>query len=288
MGNRGYDESALVVYAQVGQAKANHRVENDTGFLRPKSFTLPSKVVYLGDVATHALAYLENPETPHFSEPPQFNEQKWKFETQSGGLGLTISSTSYWGFGLFNSGYLNRIVLKGSPQSYARLLFDLSASLGHRPWEFFHSSAARKYLAKEGAGVSLESNEESWKKAFETARSVFDEQIFMVEEQGKAVQKRMKNRLGSEDWNAMQAEKAIQHADYDLEVARGALADGNAPGFERALARAEAYFIEADPDGSRSYSASDVYEIPQGQILDIGTSEAEISFVDLTSNDEEE
>ena len=288
MGNRGYDESALVVYAQVGQAKANHRVENDTGFLRPKSFTLPSKVVYLGDVATHALAYLENPETPHFSEPPQFNEQKWKFETQSGGLGLTISSTSYWGFGLFNSGYLNRIVLKGSPQSYARLLFDLSASLGHRPWEFFHSSAARKYLAKEGAGVSLESNEESWNKAFETARSVFDEQIFMVEEQGKAVQKRMKNRLGSEDWNAMQAEKAIQHADYDLEVARGALADGNAPGFERALARAEAYFIEADPDGSRSYSASDMYEIPQGQILDIGTSEAEISFVDLTSNDEEE
>ena len=288
MGNRGYDESALVVYAQVGQAKANHRVENDTGFLRPKSFTLPSKVVYLGDVATHALAYLENPETPHFSEPPQFNEQKWKFETQSGGLGLTISSTSYWGFGLFNSGYLNRIVLKGSPQSYARLLFDLSASLGHRPWEFFHSSAARKYLAKEGAGVSLESNEESWKKAFETARSVFDEQIFMVEEQGKAVQKRMKNRLGSEDWNAMQAEKAIEHADYDLEVARGALADGNAPGFERALARAEAYFIEADPDGSRSYSASDVYEIPQGQILDIGTSEAKISFVDLTSNDEEE
>ena len=92
MSNRGYDGSALVVYAQVGQAKANHRVENDTGFLRPKSFALPSKVVYLGDVATHALAYLENPETPHFSEPPQFNEQKWKFETQSGGLRLTISS----------------------------------------------------------------------------------------------------------------------------------------------------------------------------------------------------
>ena len=167
MSNRGYDGSALVVYAQVGQAKANHRVENDTGFLRPKSFALPSKVVYLGDVATHALAYLEHPETPHFSEPPQFNEQKWKFETQSGGLGLTISSVSYWGFGLFNSGYLNRIILKGSPQSYARLLFDLSASLGHRPWEFFPTSAARKYLAKQEGGVSLESNEEAWKKTFE-------------------------------------------------------------------------------------------------------------------------
>ena len=288
MSNRGYDGSTLVVYAQVGQAKANHRVENDTGFLRPKSFALPSKVVYLGDVATHALAYLENPETPHFSEPPQFNEQKWKFETQSGGLGLAISSTSYWGFGLFNSGYLNRIVLKGSPQSYARLLFDLSASLGHRPWEFFHTSAARKYLAKEEGGVSLESNEEAWKKAFETARAVFDEQIFMVEEQGKAVQKRMKKRPDSEHWNAKQAEMAIEHADYDLEVARGALADGNAPGFERAVARAEAYFIEADPDGVSSYSARDMYEIPQGQILDLETTEAEISFVDLTSNEEEE
>ena len=288
MSNRGYDGSTLVVYAQVGQAKANHRVGNDTGFLRPKSFALPSKVVYLGDVATHALAYLEHPETPHFSEPPQFNEQKWKFETQSGGLGLTISSVSYWGFGLFNSGYLNRIVLKGSPQSYARLLFDLSASLGHRPWEFFHTSAARKFLTKEDGGVSLESNEDAWKKAFETARAVFDEQIFMVEEQGKAVQKRMKKRPDSEHWNAKQAEMAIEHADYDLEVARGALADGNAPGFERAVARAEAYFIEADPDGVSSYSARDMYEIPQGQILDLETTEAEISFVDLTSNEEEE
>ena len=288
MSNRGYDGSTLIVYAQVGQAKANHRVENDTGFLRPKSFALPSKVVYLGDVATHALAYLEHPETPHFSEPPQFNEQKWKFETQSGGLGLTISSASYWGFGLFNSGYLNRIILKGSPQSYARLLFDLSASLGHRPWEFFHTSAARKYLAKEEGGVSLESNEDAWKKAFETAHAVFDEQIFMVEEQGKAVQKRMKKRPDSEHWNAKQAEMAIEHADYDLEVARGALADGNAPGFERAMARAEAYFIEADPDGVSSYSARDLYEIPQGQILDLETTEAEISFVDLTSNEEEE
>ena len=70
--------------------------------------------------------------------------------------------------------------------------------------------------------------------------------------------------------------------------ADGALADGNAPGFERAMARAEAYFIEADPDGVSSYSARDLYEIPQGQILDLETTEAEISFVDLTSNEEEE
>ena len=55
-----------------------------------------------------------------------------------------------------------------------------------------------------------------------------------------------------------QAEKSIEHADYDLEVARGALADGNAPGFERAVARAEAYFIEADPEATDAFSIGDV------------------------------
>ena len=287
MGNRG-GESVLVVYAQVGHAKANHRVENDTNYLRPKSFRLPSKVVYLGDVATNTLAYLDHPETPHFSKPPKFNEQKWTFKTQSGGLQLIISSDSYWGLGLFNSGYLNRIELKGSPESYARLLFDLSASLGHRPWEFFHSSSALKYLSKQDGGVSLKTNELAWKGAIETARSIFDEQIFMVEEQGKVVQKRIKSTSDSKNWTAEQAKRSIESAQYDLEVAKGALADGNAPGFERAIARAEAYFIEADPEGSSVHSTENLYETPQGKILDQESIDEEISFVDLTSNHEEE
>ena len=287
MGNGG-GESVLVVYAQVGQAKANHRVENDTNFLRPKSFHLPSKVVYLGDVATNALAYLDHPETPHFSEPPKFNEQKWTFMTQSGGLNLTISSDSYWGFGLFNSGYLNRIELTGSPELYARLLFDLSASLGHRPWEFFHSSSASKYLSKQEGDFSLKLNEQAWKAAMETARSVFDEHIFMVEEQGGLVQKRIKATSDSTHWTIEQAEKHIESALYDLEVAKGALADGNAPGFERAIARAEAYFIEADPEGGAVHSGESLYEHPQGRILDQEAIDEEISLVDLTSNHEEE
>jgi hypothetical protein len=244
--------------------------------------------VYLGDVATNTLAYLDHPETPHFSKPPKFNEQKWTFKTQSGGLQLIISSDSYWGLGLFNSGYLNRIELKGSPESYARLLFDLSASLGHRPWEFFHSSSALKYLSKQDGGVSLKTNELAWKGAIETARSIFDEQIFMVEEQGKVVQKRIKSTSDSKNWTAEQAKRSIESAQYDLEVAKGALADGNAPGFERAIARAEAYFIEADPEGSAVHSTENLYETPQGKILDQESIDEEISFVDLTSNHEEE
>ena len=81
MGNYATDRCTVVVYAQVGKANAGHRVQNETRLLRPKSFNLPSKVVYLGDVATHILAHLEHPETPLFTQPPKFNEQKWAFET---------------------------------------------------------------------------------------------------------------------------------------------------------------------------------------------------------------
>lgn len=288
MGKLDTSGNTIVVYAQVGKAKANHRVELDTGFLRPKSFTLPSKIVYLGDVATHVLAHLEHPETPVFSEQPNFNEQRWSFLTQSGELRVAVSSRSYWGLGLFNSGYLNRIELEGSPASYARLMYDLSASLSHRPWEFSHSSAANRFLSKQTGEVSLKSNEVAWKKGLEMARAVFDEQLFALEEQGKAVEKRLNQAREGDANENEQAMLSIDSAHYDLDIARGALADGNAPAFERALARAEAYFIEADPANDNGTSEGFEDEVPQGHVLTYDGAEEEIAFVDLTANGEEE
>ena len=288
MGKHDTSGNTIVVYAQVGKAKANHRVELDTGFLRPKSFTLPSKIVYLGDVATHVLAHLEHPETPVFSEPPNFNEQRWSFLTQSGELRVAVSSRSYWGLGLFNSGYLNRIELEGSPASYARLMYDLSASLPHRPWEFSHSSAANRFLSKQTGEVSLKSNEVAWKKGLEMARAVFDEQLFALEEQGKAVEKRLNQAREGDVNENEQALLSIDSAHYDLDIARGALADGNAPAFERALARAEAYFIEAEPANDDGTSAGFEDGVPQGHVLTYDGAEEEITFVDLTVNGEEE
>ncbi|MDG1555658.1 MAG: hypothetical protein P8R00_05350 [Candidatus Poseidoniaceae archaeon] len=288
MGKLDTSGNTIVVYAQVGKAKANHRVELDTGFLRPKSFTLPSKIVYLGDVATHVLAHLEHPETPVFSEQPNFNEQRWSFLTQSGELRVAVSSRSYWGLGLFNSGYLNRIELEGSPASYARLMYDLSASLSHRPWEFSHSSAANRFLSKQTGEVSLKSNEVAWKKGLEIARAVFDEQLFALEEQGKAVEKRLNQAREGDANENEQAMLSIDSAHYDLDIARGALADGNAPAFERALARAEAYFIEADPANDNGTSEGFEDEVPQGHVLTYDGAEEEIAFVDLTANGEEE
>ena len=69
-------------------------------------------------------------------------------------------------------------------------------------------------------------------------------------------------------------------------MAKGALADGNAPGFERAIARAEAYFIEADPEGGTVQSGEGLYEHPQGQILDQEAIDEEIS--DQRSSNQEE
>ena len=288
MGKHDTSGNTIVVYAQVGKARANHRVELDTGFLRPKSFTLPSKIVYLGDVATHLLAHLEHPETPVFSEPPNFNEQRWSFLTQSGELRVAVSSRSYWGLGLFNSGYLNRIELEGSPASYARLMYDLSASLSHRPWEFSHSTAATRFLSKQTGEVSLKSNEVVWKEGLDMARAVFDERLFALEEQGKAVEKRLNQAPEGDANEKEQALLSIDSAHYDLDIARGALADGNAPAFERALARAEAYFIEADPANDNGTSAGFEDEVPQGHVLTYDGAEEEIAFVDLTVNGEEE
>jgi hypothetical protein len=165
-------------------------------------------------------------------------------------------------------------------------MYDLSASLSHRPWEFSHSTAATRFLSKQIGEVTLKSNEMAWKKGLELARAVFDEQLFALEEQGMAVEKRL-NQARDGNGNE-QAMLSLDSAHYDLDIARGALADGNAPAFERALARAEAYFIEADPANDDGTSARFEDEVPQGHVLTYDDTEEEIAFVDLTVNGEEE
>jgi len=288
MGNYATDRHSVIVYAQVSKAKADHRVQNETALLRPKSFNLPSKVVYLGDVATHILAHLEHPETPIFSQPPKFNEQRWAFETRSGELEVRVSSEPYWGLGLFNSGYINTIQLYGSSKSCSRLLYDLVASLSQRPWEMAHPRAAMRFFASRSDIVTNKSNELEWKKALEMADAVFQEQLFALEEKGEKVEKRCKGAKNSDIWTREHAVISIEAAHYDLGVARGALADGNAPGFERAMARAEAYFIEADPSQAEPRTENIDGNNPQGHTLSYDAEDDEVTFVDLTFRSEEE
>ena len=280
------------VFAQVLRADAHHKVELDSNLLRPKGFALPSNTVYLGDVAIALLASLTQPETPHFSTPPKFNEQRWTMNTTSGTLSVRILSDSYWGFGLFNSGYVNVIELTGPFQERMRVLFDLSASLGHNPWEFKHRRSVTKWLNKHHQGSSLDGNESSWREGMASARASFEASIEMIKQRSVEVAKRMKEHEGSEGWILEKAQASFAAAEFDLGIARNALADDNAPGLERALARVEASLIEADPSTellSSDYQAS----MPDGMNLRNPSSEHsvpldELEIVDLTVQSQEE
>jgi hypothetical protein len=212
--------------------------------------------------------------------------------TTSGTLSVRILSDSYWGFGLFNSGYVNVIELTGPFQERMRVLFDLSASLGHNPWEFKHRRSVTKWLNKHHQGSSLDGNESSWREGMASARASFEASIEMIKQRSVEVAKRMKEHEGSDGWILEKAQASFAAAEFDLGIARNALADDNAPGLERALARVEASLIEADPSTellSSDYQAS----MPDGMNLRTPSSEHsvpldELEIVGLTVQSQEE
>lgn len=238
------------------------------------------------------LANLSQPETPEFLSPPRFNEQKWTLTTQSGPLQVRIESQPYWGFGLLNSGYLNVIEVSGPFDQRMRLLYDLWASVGRNLWEFVHRNSAIKWLRKHDHMLTTESNEKEWLAAIKSAKSTFMASIEILEQRMAGVEKRMQNQESSATWIREKAQVAYASAELDIDMARKALAEENAPGLERALARAEASLIEADPD-TELLSADYLASAPEG--LALRNNEAasnllisELELVDLTSATDEE
>lgn len=238
------------------------------------------------------LANLSQPETPEFLSPPRFNEQKWTLTTQSGPLQVRIESQPYWGFGLLNSGYLNVIEVSGPFDQRMRLLYDLRASVGRNLWEFVHRNSAIKWLRKYDHMLTTESNEKEWLAAIKSAKSTFMASIEILEQRMAGVEKRMQNQESSATWIREKAQVAYASAELDIDMARKALAEENAPGLERALARAEASLIEADPD-TELLSADYLASAPEG--LALRNNEAasnllisELELVDLTSTTDEE
>jgi|TARA_B110000459_G_scaffold200949_1_gene250493 hypothetical protein len=293
MAEGGSPNNMTRIFAQVLRASASHKVEQESQLLRPKGYTLPSNAVYLGDVMTALLANLSQPDTPHFPQPPGFNEQRWTLTTQSGPLGIRVESHAYWGFGLFNSGYLNVIELTGPYAQRMRLMFDLKASIGRNPWEFQHRNAAVKWLAKNDPTSTVEGNEARWREGLKAAHHEFEASIEVIEQRSKTVEKRMKAEKNSQEWVLEKAQVAFTSAQCDLDIARNALADENAPGLERALARVEAALIEADPSTgllSSDFDASAPEELRLRTEANEAhaTSFSDLEIVDLTSPGEEE
>jgi len=277
-----------VLFAQVKKATSDHKVEPESNLLRSKHFHM-GKPVYLGDVAIRLLSQLSQSDTPFFIQPPSFNEQIWRFTCKSSSLTVSVESISYWGLGLFNSGYLNRIEITGPLQERAKVFFDLVATLSHNPWEFSHRLSARRVMKKESN--SLEENEKSWRHLIQVASSDMEEQISIMAERAGMVEKRMALNKDVKNWNQQNANASLQSALHDLDASRAAHADDNSPAVARALARVEASLISADP-ATQLENNDEMQEelLVDGQILQFGEAviDENVELVDLSENAEDD
>ena len=281
------DANECVLIAQVRKAEASHKMDTTTHLLRGKHHQGPSTVVYLGDVAKALLAHLAHPETPTFPSPPGYNEQRWAMETTSSELHVRIESHPYWGFGLFTTGYLNIITLRGPLQARSRLVLDIISSLGQSPWEMAHARSAERFLTKHAPGLNLKDNERLWNNLRNAGRSTLKEAIEQTTQRQEVLRSSLKMNEEQRAW--------FDALEDDLQMAWKAHAEDNAPGIERALARMEAAIIHLDPafetpsetfDGGRfSSTASPVGQPLHEEVVSASVllENDEVPFVDLSS-----
>ena len=283
------DANECVLVAQVRKAEASHKMDTTTHLLRGKHHQGPSTVVYLGDVAKALLAHLAHPEAPSFPSPPGYNEQRWVMETTSSELQVRIESHPYWGFGLFTTGYLNIITLRGPLQARSRLVLDIISSLGQSPWEMAHVRSADRFLTKHSSGLNLKDNERLWNNLRDAGRSVLGEAIEQTTQRQEALRSSLKMDEKQRAW--------FDALEDDLQMAWKAHAEDNAPGVERALARMEAAIIHLDPGletpfeafqgGRFSSTATPASQPFQEEVVSASAllEEDEVPFVDLSSLD---
>ena len=237
----GLEALSSTLYAQVRDVGPTHGYDSE-GYLRPKAHPANISTVYLGDVAQTLLKVIQGVTTPIMEEKPGFDEQTWAFTCRAGDLFIRVKSYSYWGFGLFTRCYANTITLEGPLVERARVIFDLVSSLAHKPWEFTRRSKFNSKVSR------TDDNHENWKMHIMRARDDLSELIETT---------------------------LLEKGDCDdIEIARNALADDNAPAVLRALARIEADSIDVEVE--------DV--IPDGQVLPMTD---DVPFIDLSSNEEE-
>lgn len=280
------DAESSVLFSQVKKANSDHKIEPESNLLRSKHFHV-GKPVYLGNVAIRLLSQLSQPDTPFFTQPPSFNEQIWRFTCKSSSLSISVDSISYWGFGLFNSGYLNRIEITGPLQERARIFYDLVAALSHNPWEFKHQRHARKVMQKES--ISIEENEKSWRYLLQVASSDMEEKIAIMAERAKIVEKRVASNKDNNNLDQQMTQASLQSALHDLEVARSAHADDNSFAVERALARVEASLINADPSTQQELVEEEQLDASvDGHVLQLEEAEIDekVDIVDLSEDDD--
>ncbi len=227
----GVDPWRSVLYAQV--ASSDPRMAFDEEGLMHQFGTKGSfGKVYLGDVARAALRSLGTHDTPTFTQMPRVDEQNWELVCETDEVRMRISSSHYWGFGLFAKCFLNKIVMEGSLPTRARCAMDIVASLGRNPWEPFRVRAFERATS----GL-MTVHTSSWDGLISLARESMSDNITRLQDSVHGMR-------GVDEAGDI----LLDSADEALDRAREALADKNAPAVDRALSRATSAIVRADPN----------------------------------------
>ena len=226
----GLDPNKTILWAQVREGQPQMSIDIE-GRLRPAGIK-GNSTVYLGDVARAALRSLGPADPPFFESKPGYDEQRWRFSTSSGDVSMVVLSDSYWGFGLVARCFVNQIEITGPLALRARIVHDIASTLGRNPWEPSWSSRFEKRTS-----ATLAEHRIAWEGLIHHARDEMNEEITLLSEKVAALR-------GSDDIALI-----LDEAEQNLDEARAALADHNAPAVERALARAA-----QAPSRSRPYN----------------------------------
>ncbi len=246
------------LFAQVHSGEPEMKIDSETR-LRHTNFPGADGCLFLGDVADALLRCFGAHEPPQVTEIPGFDQQRWTIVISDPEVKMTIESRSYWGMGLFSSCFLNSIKIVGPLNRRARIVYDLAAALGRNPWE----AKWKKRFAK-STGVSSNEEKMKWEALIEYGHSDISNTIDSIRMKAESLEKMLPSLVDDapDGWNGDLALEEIGAAYSECDIAMDALHDRSAKGVERALARAEAHIIEADPrtEVAAQFEGGDVLE----------------------------
>ena len=231
------------LFAQVHSGDPEMKIDQEAR-LRHANFPGAEGSLFLGDVTDALLRCFGAHEPPRVTELPGFDQQRWILVVSDPEVSITIESRSYWGMGLLSTCFLNSIKIVGPLNRRARIVFDLAAALGRNPWE-----AKWKNRFAKNTGVTSTEEKEKWEALIEFGRDDLSNTIDSIRSKAESLEQELPSLADDapDGWDGDLALEEIGAAYAECEVAKDALHDRSATGVERALARAEAHIIEADP-----------------------------------------
>ena len=246
------------LFAQVHSGDPEMKIDQEAR-LRHANFPGAEGSLFLGDVTDALLRCFGAHEPPRVTELPGFDQQRWILVVSDPEVSITIESRSYWGMGLLSTCFLNSINIVGPLNRRARIVFDLAAALGRNPWE-----AKWKNRFAKNTGVTSTEEKEKWEALIEFGRDDLSNTIDSIRSKAESLEQELPSLADDapDGWDGDLALEEIGAAYAECEVAKDALHDRSATGVERALARAEAHIIEADPrtEVAAQFEGGDVLE----------------------------